>query len=1323
MTARILLISVLGITWPPGTSCAEEPRIPAHLKPSLPLLAEGEFTRAATAQIRYLNGRPPETLPDGVDPLKTALSFRWILYWALAGEFEQAFGFIDGLNFEDRNDDIGARTRLMQAQVRSLAALSPADLDRMRTAVSRTSRAELSYWNSEYAAAARLARQSHRGIEQIPGDNREFLIDSLTVVGLAELRLDHIAASAQAFAQCLEVSNSALEWPRTATGHVAFHAARAITAQCDLLSVQLGFEEELRFRGHSTALIESIHGTEHWQAATARAYERAAARLVDLTTSERERFATARSVLTAFDSSYGSKSIAETESAMRTIKKLIGKDYPISVFVAVTVAGERVRHGDGTTVRNKSSRLRKSIARATGERSPTMARFLRYLGSSCLQTDDFQEAKEHYQLSADLCRSAGAPAAPDLFAALTGLYECEAALENASELPELLDELVASARTARNPLMVGRALEMQGLHHYQQGQLGQAESAYRNSIAAFEDSTAQPHETARVLIRQAKCFEGRFAFLSAAYCYRRISRLFVDSTDEFRAVRIRALLNEARCHLRGNDLTRGEAVLQEAEESADSIREHDSRTWWYVKLLRCEYTLETGTVEEVNKLLWELIQQFDVNWLNSATDRDHESMLLILRGVSQKLADRFDLEQIPLLSDGLIEILRQTHRQADLGTLASAELVIGRIMMHRGQPLKATGVLSAAMLRLAEAPNPEEAVLLASIISELAVARAMAGNTQGALESHTFACTFQWPRRLRYVGRTHRQSVQTSLQARTALERLTDFVQSNDLDPALSYAALIRWKGATELIWRAAADIHDEAAERSRANLRAACGRFVSAALVPDRSDRQQHELRILSESVDVLEDQLLSRVDVNELFNIEHPVDELIASVKTGEVVVDFLEYSLDPLSRDPKAGRRLIAFCVSRDRGVVAHELGSAADIYGVIEKWTQNLDDRDLGLKVFERLWQPISDSVGDVQIVHIIPDGPLWLVPFAAIPRPESGFLVNDHAFTILPGAVMLLKSRASPGTTKSPQTYLASSVRNDQHLPLGSFPSIPASEQHLNRIHQLFAGFTTESSPLLHSSVSEPDFIKEVSEAGCCHLMAHGFKLTEAQTRFLDLARTGKPGSHPFGLAGVTGFRPAINSGVVLSGTGENDGVLSALEISALPLRQLQLLVLASCRTAAGKAYSDDSMSMSVQRAFYCAGARTIVAPPGEVSPAVSSLLAEEFYRCVFLRGFSTAEALRMAQLHVIENGKGDAALPRHWAWFHMGESQVLASSVPGVADPKPLVVQRVPETKPAIRPANDKIVQGLVYRLAAASTLTLCAVLYCSWRRKRRRAA
>lgn len=159
-----------------------------------------------------------------------------------------------------------------------------------------------------------------------------------------------------------------------------------------------------------------------------------------------------------------------------------------------------------------------------------------------------------------------------------------------------------------------------------------------------------------------------------------------------------------------------------------------------------------------------------------------------------------------------------------------------------------------------------------------------------------------------------------------------------------------------------------------------------------------------------------------------------------------------------------------------------------------------------------------------------------------------------------------------------------------------------------------------------------------------HLATHGFFAGED---LLSALRPYEPTMEGTLLArhGVAGFHPGLLSGLALAGASssstpkweDDDGVLTALEVGSLDLRQVEMVVLSACETGLGASAGGEGI-LGLQRAFQIAGARTTVASLWQVDDLATRLLMERFYRNLWIEGMGKLEALREAQRWMLREG-------------------------------------------------------------------------------------
>ena len=101
-------------------------------------------------------------------------------------------------------------------------------------------------------------------------------------------------------------------------------------------------------------------------------------------------------------------------------------------------------------------------------------------------------------------------------------------------------------------------------------------------------------------------------------------------------------------------------------------------------------------------------------------------------------------------------------------------------------------------------------------------------------------------------------------------------------------------------------------------------------------------------------------------------------------------------------------------------------------------------------------------------------------------------------------------------------------------------------------------------------------------------------------------------------------------------SGEDDGIMTALEVSELDLRGTELAVLSACETGLGQVAGGEGV-LGLQRAFQTAGVRTTVTSLWKVDDAATMILMKRFYENLLKKNMPKLEALREAQLWILRN--------------------------------------------------------------------------------------
>jgi len=136
--------------------------------------------------------------------------------------------------------------------------------------------------------------------------------------------------------------------------------------------------------------------------------------------------------------------------------------------------------------------------------------------------------------------------------------------------------------------------------------------------------------------------------------------------------------------------------------------------------------------------------------------------------------------------------------------------------------------------------------------------------------------------------------------------------------------------------------------------------------------------------------------------------------------------------------------------------------------------------------------------------------------------------------------------------------------------------------------------------------------------------------------------------------------PLLLSGLALAGAnrrdeaqpGEEDGILTAEEISALDLSGVEWAVLSACKTGLGEVEAGEGV-LGLRRAFQVAGVGTVIMSLWAVEDEATRSWMQRLYKGRFEDQLSTAKAVRQASVGELQarRQQGESTHPFWWGGF------------------------------------------------------------------------
>ncbi len=287
--------------------------------------------------------------------------------------------------------------------------------------------------------------------------------------------------------------------------------------------------------------------------------------------------------------------------------------------------------------------------------------------------------------------------------------------------------------------------------------------------------------------------------------------------------------------------------------------------------------------------------------------------------------------------------------------------------------------------------------------------------------------------------------------------------------------------------------------------------------------------------------------------------------------------------------------------------------------------NENHESLLRELYEVLVAPVADQLPAGQTVVIEPQGPLWLLPFAALIGPDNTWLADRWPLLYAPSEATLDEIRTSPDY--GDPLDLSVLIVGDPEMPpvperYGKFKlkALVGAEEEARALAAMFQKARPNHlwlSLMLGRDATEARLLAQIPHYGIIHLATHG------------LAHTERP----------------LDSFVALAQSDTEDGVLTARQVMNLSLRA-DLVTLSACQTGLGQISGDGMIGLS--RAFLVAGARAVLVSQWSVSDEATVALMTAFYQ-EYLGRDDKAVALQQAMQAVRANP--EFSHPRYWAPF------------------------------------------------------------------------
>jgi CHAT domain-containing protein/ribosomal protein S7 len=457
----------------------------------------------------------------------------------------------------------------------------------------------------------------------------------------------------------------------------------------------------------------------------------------------------------------------------------------------------------------------------------------------------------------------------------------------------------------------------------------------------------------------------------------------------------------------------------------------------------------------------------------------------------------------------------------------------------------------------------------------------------------------------------------------------------------------------------------------------------------PQKMTTEQHQARIkaLEDQAEKYEADISRRSDEFRAQSLPVTLEAVQAAIPADAALIEFATYrpfQAKATKVEAYGQPHYVAYILRHNGEVQWKELGEAKTIDDAIAAMRKALrnpnrgDVKRLARAVDERVFQPVRPLLGEQTRLLISPDGQLNLIPFAALVDEQGRYLVERYSISYLASGRDLLRlqvareSKGGPMVVAAPDFGRRSQVeatrlgKQEKDASEGEvkeesarsvirefyFPPLPYAAQEGEALRALLPGST-----LLTKGQATKAALGQARSPLILHVATHGFFLED-----LKLTSPGGRGYQAFDEdprhilkqieeIGIRVESPLLRSGLALAGanehTEEDNGILTALEVTGHNLWGTKLVVLSACDTGVGEVKNGDGVH-GLRRALTLAGSETQVMSLWAVMDKVTRDLMVAYYRKL-KEGEGRGEALRQVQLEMLKHVR--RRHPYYWASF------------------------------------------------------------------------
>lgn len=318
----------------------------------------------------------------------------------------------------------------------------------------------------------------------------------------------------------------------------------------------------------------------------------------------------------------------------------------------------------------------------------------------------------------------------------------------------------------------------------------------------------------------------------------------------------------------------------------------------------------------------------------------------------------------------------------------------------------------------------------------------------------------------------------------------------------------------------------------------------------------------------------------------------------------------------------------------------------------------------VRSYDIFWKPLEGSLKGTTALYFSPDGIYNKISLPTLYDPGGRqYLLEKFTITLVSNTRELVRKPDPPVVENKaalmgyPDFRLGAKIDYDAVRKASRsaddpfnqlairLPDLPGTRTEVERINGILSERNWITQLLTGSESSESN-VKALASPRLLHIATHGYFIESADAEGTESLTTSR--------------HPMLQSGLLLAGaqkylyqrslnevgaSGQQDGVLTALEAMNLNLDHTDLVVLSACETASGQVRNGEGV-YGLQRSFLVSGASSILMSLWKVDDESTEKLMTAFYRNWLQLG-DKAQALRRTQIEI----RAQYPDPYYWGAF------------------------------------------------------------------------